>query len=105
MPEHLIEHRYQDMEYRAGRRRTRIRHWAGNHLRDVATFPWGKERFEAGAFGDLAGQDLIANRMHERPAILARTDAGYTVRNSGLALTSEIELPKTPLGLSTQLMS
>ena len=41
-----------------------------------------RSEFEAGAFGDLAGQDLIANRMHERPAILARTDAGYIVRNS-----------------------
>ena len=42
---------------------------------DVATLPWGKERFEAGAFGDSLG-DVILVRDHRRDSPLARTEGG-----------------------------
>ena len=41
---------------------------------DEATLPWGKERFEPGAFGDLAQKDIVLNVMHERGRIVARTN-------------------------------
>ena len=56
MPEHLIEHRYQDMEYRADDDGPGFVTGPVITYGDVATFPWGKERFEAGAFGDLAAK-------------------------------------------------
>ena len=38
---------------------------------DVAELPWGKERIEAGAFGDIG--DAILNVMHRRDRPVART--------------------------------
>lgn len=42
----------------------------------VAVLPWGRERFEARAFEDLAAADVILNRQHDRRAPLARTGGG-----------------------------
>ena len=41
---------------------------------DVAKLPWGLERFEPGAFGDLSQKDVALNVMHERGRIVARTN-------------------------------
>ena len=43
---------------------------------DVATLPWGRERFEPGAFGDVTRADVILNSHHERARPLARTGGG-----------------------------
>ena len=43
---------------------------------DVAALPWGRERFEPGAFGDVTGADVILNTAHERARPLARTGGG-----------------------------
>ena len=46
---------------------------------DIAELPWGRERFEAGAFGDVAAADAILNRQHARGRPLARTGGGGLV--------------------------
>lgn len=62
---------------------------------DVAVLPWGKERFEAGAF-DVSKSDVILNTMHIRTAPLARTGGGgLELRDSPEALTIRAELPDT----------
>ena len=43
---------------------------------DVAELPWGRERFEPGAFGDVSRADVILNSHHERARPLARTGGG-----------------------------
>ena len=43
---------------------------------DVARLPWGEERIRAGAFGDVAGADIIANVQHDRARPIAWTDGG-----------------------------
>lgn len=63
---------------------------------DVANLPWGDERFEAGAFGDVAGADVICNVQHAREKPIARTGGGgLTLRDDGAALTIEATLPET----------
>ena len=61
---------------------------------DEAVLPWGRERFESQAF-DLAGADVILNRMHLREAPLARTGAGLTLVDSERELRFEAKLPET----------
>ena len=43
---------------------------------DVASLPWGRERFEPGAFGDVSRADVLLNSHHERSRPLARTGGG-----------------------------
>ena len=43
---------------------------------DTASLPWGRERFEPGAFGDVSRADVILNSSHERGRPLARTGGG-----------------------------
>ena len=43
---------------------------------DVAALPWGRERFEPGAFGDVSRADVILNSHHEKSRPLARTGGG-----------------------------
>lgn len=62
---------------------------------DVARLPWGRERFEAGAFEALASADVILNRQHQRTVPLARTGAGLELRDSPEALRIRAELPRT----------
>ena len=64
---------------------------------DVARLPGGiQERFEPGAFGDVAAADVILNGHHERSRPLARTGGGGLVlENSETALTMRAELPQT----------
>ena len=52
---------------------------------DVARTRSGEETFEAGAFGNVSGLDLLLNVQHNRQRPLARTDGG------GLVLTDSPE--------------
>ena len=61
---------------------------------DVATLPWGRERFEAGAF-DVRAADVILNSMHDRASPLARTGGGLMLTDSATALEIRAELPET----------
>ena len=59
---------------------------------DEAVFPWGRERIEAGAFGDVG--DVILNRQHQRTTPIARTGGGgLTITDSPEALRIGAELP------------
>lgn len=62
-----------------------------------------KERFEAGAFGDLSAADVIVNRQHDRAMPLARTGAsgGLTLTDSPHALRAAVTLPPTTEGRDT----
>ncbi len=63
---------------------------------DTATLPWGRERFEPGAFGDLSGADVILNRQHQRHSVLARTGgAGLVFADGPEALSFRAEMPDT----------
>ena len=43
---------------------------------DTASLPWGRERFEPGAFGDVDRLDILLNSHHSRQRPLARTGGG-----------------------------
>lgn len=43
---------------------------------DVAELPWGRERIDAGAFGDVSGLDVRLDVQHQREEPLARTGGG-----------------------------
>ena len=61
---------------------------------DTATFAWGRERIEPGAFAPLG--DAILNAQHDRTTPLARTDGGgLTLLDSEAALEIRAELPPT----------
>ena len=64
---------------------------------DVAEFPWGeKERFEAGAFVNLASSDVILNVQHSRQMPVARTmGGGLEVIDSAQILEIKATLPET----------
>ena len=63
---------------------------------DTAELPWGAERFEAGAFGDVGAADVILNSAHDRGRPLARTGGGGLVlRDSAEQLAIEAALPDT----------
>ena len=96
-----IEYRYQDFEYRQDGDGLGVVRGPVINYGDVASFPWGKERFEAGAFRNLGDDHLRANRMHQRHQILARIGAGYTLANTDAALNSEVVLPDTSAGRDT----
>ena len=65
---------------------------------DTAEFPWGsKERFEPGAFGDIA--DVILNIQHDRGKPVARTGGGgLSLRDSAYELRLEADLADTSDG-------
>ena len=63
---------------------------------DTATLPWGDERFEPGAFGDLAAADVILNVQHSREKPIARTGgAGLSLVDTHERLALRAELPVT----------
>ena len=106
MPDNLIEYRYRafsepDIQVRVSGDGPGAITGPVINYGDVAVFPWGKERFEPGTFKNLENADLIANRMHRRTQILARTGAGYTVHDGPTALRSEVNLPDTQIGRDT----
>ena len=64
---------------------------------DVATIGAGiRESIRAGAFGDVAGLDVILNRQHQRGEPLARTGGGgLELRDGPEALEVVATLPET----------
>ena len=63
---------------------------------DVAALPWGQERFEPGAFGEVATGDVILNVAHDRARPIARTGGGgLALADSADALTIRADLPVT----------
>ena len=63
---------------------------------DEATLPGFRERFEAGAFGDVGALDVIANVQHDRGRPLARTGGGgLTFTDEATALRAGLDLPAT----------
>ena len=63
---------------------------------DIATLPWGRERFEPGAFGMVVHADVILNSQHDRQTPLARTGGGGLFLQDGLkALEIKADLPNT----------
>ena len=66
---------------------------------DVAPMPWGAERFESGAFGDVGSADVLLNVQHDRGRPLARTGGGGLVlADTPDALTIRADLPVTREG-------
>ena len=63
---------------------------------DVATIGGQPERFEPGAFGDVAAMDVVLNRQHDRRTPLARTGGGgLSLQDGPESLTMAAALPKT----------
>ena len=63
---------------------------------DVARLPWGRERIEAGAFGEVDAVDVVMNVQHDRGRPLARTGGGGLVLTDAMdALTINATLPET----------
>ena len=89
-----LETRYTEFRAEADGRRLR-----GTLIKygDVAMLPGGiAERFMPGAFGDVAGLDVILNGHHDRARPLARTGgAGLVLEDSADALTMAATLPNT----------
>ena len=55
-----------------------------------------RERFEAGAFGDLANTDVVLNAQHQRTVPLARTGGGGLVLlDTNMELRITATLPET----------
>ena len=88
-----VRRRYFDLRYDAATNANVIE---GTALRygDVATLPWGeRERFEAGAFADVATLDAILNVQHNRDQAIARTGGGgLTLTDSAISLELRAEL-------------
>ena len=60
---------------------------------EIAELPFGRERFESGAFSPLG--DVILNVQHDRGRPLARTGGGLFLEDDATALTIRAELPRT----------
>ena len=89
-----------EMEYRFCEIRADLeaRRLEGRAMRygDVADLGAFRERFEAGAFGDLGTADVVLNRQHQRAEPLARTGGGGLVLlDTNLELRIEATLPET----------
>ena len=80
MPE--SEFRYADFEIREGANGLGIVTGVIIRYGDVATLPWGTEEFRAGAFGDFSGEQVYANRMHERSQPLGWLGAQLEIDDS-----------------------
>ena len=63
---------------------------------DEAQLPGFRERFQAGAFGDVAMLNVLANVQHDRGRPLARTGGGGLALTDGPdALRATLDLPDT----------
>lgn len=70
---------------------------------DIAKLPGFAERFEAGAFGNVEGLDVVATTMHTPDRLLARTGGGgLELADSAERLAATIELPDTAEGRDTK---
>ena len=88
----MIERRFAELRQGPGRTLEGVAIRYG----DVAPMPWGAERFEAGAFGDVGNADVILNVQHSRERPIARTGGGGLVlADTPDALTIRADLPVT----------
>ena len=63
---------------------------------DVATLPFGRERFQAGAFPGVENSDVLLNASHDRARPLARSlGGGLVITDSPFALSIKATLPQT----------
>ena len=93
-----LELRYSDLEYRSGDSDTGPGIVSGIVVRygDVATLPWGRERFQPGA---LKFADVMLDFQHQRSVPLARTGGGgLEVREVDGAVMFRAVLPDTSAG-------
>ena len=61
----------------------------------IAVFPWGRERFEAGSFGNVSQLDVILNSHHVRARPLARSGGGgLELFDTATELTIRADLPR-----------
>ena len=88
----MIERRFAPLEYRAEAGRVEGVAMQYGTIADIGgAF---RERFEAGAFGDVAALDVLANVQHDATELLARTQGGgLTLTDSADALRAAIDLP------------
>ena len=85
-----LERRYFELRQGEGRRLEGVAVRYG----DVAALPWGKEKFERGAFsGGMS--DVRLTVQHDRGRPLARTGAGLTLDDNAERLALAAELPAT----------
>ena len=90
------------MERRYAELRQEGRRLLGTAIRygEIATLPFGHERFEPGAFAPLS--DVILNVQHDRGRPLARTGGGGLMLHDDPAeLRIEASLPDTQVGNDT----
>ena len=71
MPQESVHRRWFEMRFDGERTIT----GTAINYGDVAELPWGKERFQPGAFGDLSRADVTLNVMHDRGRLVARSGA------------------------------
>ena len=94
--ENGVQRRFFDLRFDEQERRV-----SGTVMRygDTATLPWGeKEKFEPGAFGEVAGSDVMLNVQHDRSLPIGRTTGGsMRLMDTGGALTVEATLPDTTI--------
>ena len=93
----MLEKRFAPLEYRADAGRV-----GGCVMRYGDTALIGgafKERFEAGAFGDVAALDVIARLQHQRARPIGRTDGGgLELVDTSAELRVALALPDTADG-------
>lgn len=63
---------------------------------DVASLPWGSERFVRGSI--TWNDDTMLTLQHDRTKALARVGAGLTLEDGENALTMSATMPRTQLG-------
>ena len=66
---------------------------------DVASLPWGQERFVRG--GITWTDDTMLTLQHQRDKALARVGAGLVLEDGAEALTMRATMPNTSLGNDT----
>ena len=92
----LVERRFAPVEIRQDGGRTVIEGPAMRYGDTADIAGMFSERFERGAFGDVAALDVIANVQHERGRPIGRTQGGgLTLADSAEALRVVLELPNT----------
>ena len=86
------ERRWAALEYRG---EGRIVTGTAMRYGDVARLPFGSERFEPGAFGEIRAADVILNVQHDRGRPVARTGGGLNLDDDLARLAIHAELPET----------
>lgn len=99
----LLERRFAATEFRETPQGVLVEGVAVPYGREADIGGMFRERFEAGAFGDLSNADVIANRQHDRGQPLARTGpgGGLTLQDGPDALRASVLLPPTADGKDT----